>query len=140
MLIGGIEVSREKGLLGHSDGDVLLHAVADAVLGALAKGDIGHFFPDTDNSIKGISSVKIIEKAAGLMREEGFKLGNLDCVVVAEEPKIGPYRERIAEFISSLFFSEACNVNIKAKTKEGTGEVGEGLAIEAYASVMLVDL
>ncbi|MFA6635976.1 MAG: 2-C-methyl-D-erythritol 2,4-cyclodiphosphate synthase [Candidatus Omnitrophota bacterium] len=139
MFLGGVEVSRERGLLGHSDGDVLLHAVTDAVLGALSKGDIGGLFPDTDESIRGISSVKILEEAAGIMRREGFKLGNLDCVVVAETPKIGRYREKIARLISSALFSEPGNISVKGKTKEGMGEVGSGGAIEAYAVVMLVE-
>lgn len=139
MFLGGVEVSRERGFLGHSDGDVLLHAVADAVLGALSKGDIGGLFPDTDESIRGISSVKILEEAACIMRREGFRLGNLDCVVVAETPKIGKYREKIARLISSVLFSEPKNISVKGKTKEGMGEVGRGEAIEAYAVVTLIE-
>lgn len=138
MFLGGVEVSLKNGLLGHSDGDVLLHAVSDAVLGALSRGDIGSIFPNTDESIKGISSVKILEKVSMIMREDGFRLGNLDCVVVAEEPKISPYREKIASLISAVLFSTPENVSVKGKTKEGMGEVGEGQAIEAYASVILV--
>ena len=138
MLLGGVEVSREKGLLGHSDGDVLLHAVADAILGALARGDIGTIFPDTDPGIKGISSVIILKKVAEIMREDGFELGNLDCVIVAEDPKIAPYREKISASIASILFSESRNVSVKGKTKEGVGDVGKGLAIESYAVVTLI--
>ena len=139
MFLGGVEVSRENGLLGHSDGDVLLHAVADAILGALSMGDIGRIFPDTDPAIKGISSIKILEKVSGMMKNQGFELGNLDCVVVAEQPKIASFGGKIEELISGVLFSETRNVSVKGKTKEGLGEVGSGKAIEAYATVLLVD-
>ena len=139
MFLGGVEVSRERGLLGHSDGDVLLHAVADAILGALSRGDIGVIFPDTAPDVKGISSVTILKRTAEIMREEGFVLGNLDCVVVAEEPKIAPHREKIVALIASLLFSLPGKVSVKGKTKEGIGEVGKRLAIEAYAVVTLVE-
>jgi 2-C-methyl-D-erythritol 2,4-cyclodiphosphate synthase len=137
MFLGGVEVSRQKSFLSHSDGDVLLHAIADAVLGALSAGDIGKIFPDTDLGIKGISSVDILKKVSEIMRSEGFKLGNLDCVVVAQEPKISEYSDRMAGTISSLLFSEPHRVSVKGKTKEGLGEVGQKLAMEAYAVVML---
>lgn len=137
MMLGGVEVSRENGLLGHSDGDVLLHALADAILGALSKGDIGKLFPDTKSSIKGISSVTILKKAADIMVEEGFRVGNVDCVVVAEEPKIAPYSEKMSAVIASVLFTEPGNISVKGKTKEGIGEVGKKMAIEAYAVVTL---
>ncbi len=138
MFLGGVEVFRGKRLEGHSDGDVLLHAVIDAVLGALSMDDIGVLFPDTDQSIKGISSMVMLEKAASIMRKEKYALGNLDCVVVAERPKISVFREQIKNSIASALFSEPDKVSVKGKTKEGISEVGKHLAVEAYASVALV--
>ncbi len=137
MMLGGVEVSGEKRLLGHSDGDVLLHAVSDAVLGALSRGDIGTLFPDTDPGNKGMSSLRILNKAAEIMKEEGFTLGNLDCVVVAEEPKIAPFRDKIIRVIAKALYAEPGSISVKGKTKEGIGEVGRKAAIEAYAVATL---
>ena len=137
-VMGGVPIEGEKGLEGHSDADVLLHAIADAILGAVSKGDIGEIFPDTSEEFRDMSSVEILRKAVDIMREGAFKIGNLDCVVVAEVPKIGPYREKMKTTISSILRTSSENVSVKGKTKERLGAVGRGEAIEAYASVFLV--
>ena len=138
MVIGGVKIEGEKGLEGHSDGDVLLHAVADAILGAVSSGDIGEKFPDTDAELKNISSSIILRKAADIMHQQGFKIGNIDCVVVAESPRIADHRQKIKESISSILMISPENVSVKGKTREKLGAVGRGEAIEAYASVLLV--
>jgi 2-C-methyl-D-erythritol 2,4-cyclodiphosphate synthase len=138
MVIGGVRIECEKGLEGHSDGDVLLHAVADAILGAVSGGDIGEKFPDTDAEFKDISSSIILKKAFDIMRQAGFRIGNIDCVVVAESPKIADHRQKIKESISSILLISPENVSVKGKTREKLGAVGRGEAIEAYASVLVV--
>jgi len=137
MVLGGVEIPYLKGPEGHSDGDVLLHAICDAVLGALGKGDIGMRFPDTDPAYKNISSRELLRDIADLMDTEGAGICNLDCVVIAEEPKLGPYREEISRVIGDILKVPAENVNVKGKTSEKLGAVGEGKAIAAYAAVLL---
>ena len=137
MVLGGVEIPYPKGPEGHSDGDVLLHAICDAILGALGKGDIGMRFPDTDPAYKNISSRELLRDVADLMNAEGAGIRNLDCVVIAEEPKIGPYREEISRVIGDILKVSAENVNVKGKTSEKLGAVGEGKAIAAYVSVLL---
>lgn len=139
MVLGGVDIPGEKGLEGHSDGDVLLHAIADAILGALSKGDIGGYFPDTSEDLKDISSVIITRKAVDIMREEGYKVANIDCVVVAETPRISLYREKMKLTISSILRTSMENVSIKGKTKEQLGAVGRKEAVEAFASVLIVE-
>jgi 2-C-methyl-D-erythritol 2,4-cyclodiphosphate synthase len=139
MVLGGVPIEGEKGFEGHSDGDVLLHAIADAILGAVSGGDIGQIFPDTSEEFKGISSVIILRKAVDIMRERGFKVGNLDCVVVAQTPKISAYSDKMKATISSILRTSSDNVSVKGKTREKLGEVGRGEAIEVYASVLLVE-
>lgn len=133
-LLGGVAIPHPSGPLGHSDGDVLLHAIIDAMLGAAGLGDIGGLFPDTDPSIKGISSETMIAKALGLLKGT-WTIVNIDATVIAEAPKIGPHREAIRAKIAAL--TGCPNVNIKAKTNEGLGPVGEGVAIECHAVVEL---
>ena len=137
LLVGGVEIPYERGLFGHSDADVLLHAITDALLGAAGLGDIGRHFPDTDERFKGADSVLLLTEAARRVREEGFRICNVDSTVVAQAPRlaahIGAMRERIAQALDL----SAGQVNVKAKTAEKLGPVGEGMAIEARAVVLL---
>ncbi|RKY42257.1 MAG: 2-C-methyl-D-erythritol 2,4-cyclodiphosphate synthase [Candidatus Makaraimicrobium thalassicum] len=137
MVLGGVNIPYPKGPEGHSDGDVLLHAVCDAILGALGKGDIGMRFPDTDPGYKDISSRELLRDVVRLMHNEGFGVHNLDCVVIAEEPKIGPYREKMIRVISDVLKVRGDTVNIKGKTAEKLDVIGEGRAVAAYAVVLL---
>ena len=134
LLLGGVEIAHPTGLLGHSDGDVLLHAVIDALLGAAGLGDIGRLYPDTDPAIKGISSVTMIEKVMGLLRGR-WALENIDVTVVAEAPKISPHAEAIRARVSAL--TGCPRVSIKAKTNEGLGYIGNKEAIACYAVAQL---
>ena len=137
MVLGGVTIPSSKGPLGHSDGDVLLHAVCDAILGALGKGDIGMMFPDTDVSYEGKSSIEFLEKILLLMDKDGFCLGNLDCTVITESPKIALYSDQIKNVISKTLRSDKNVLNVKGKTSEKLGEIGKGEAIEAHAVVLL---
>lgn len=137
LFLGGVEIPYVKGLLGYSDGDTVLHAIADAILGAIAMGDIGELFPNSDPRFKGISSLKILGKAADLARSKGYVVGNVDTVILAEEPKIYPFKSRMVEAISGTLGIDKANVNIKATTNEGVGSIGKGEAIAAYAVVTL---
>lgn len=133
LILGGVEIPWEKGLLGHSDADVLIHAVMDALLGAAALGDIGKHFPDTDPAYKGISSILLLKHVAGLLREHGYQIGNIDATIIAQKPKMAPHiplmRKNMAE---ALGISES-RLNIKATTEEGLGFTGreEGIASQA---------
>ena len=137
LIIGGVEIPYEKGLLGHSDADVLYHAVMDAVLGALALGDIGSHFPDNDPSFKDIDSGKLCESVCKLMQNAGMAIGNIDVTVIAQRPRLSPYIEEIRENLARLFNSSIDCVNVKATTEEHLGPTGEGLAISAHAVVLL---
>jgi 2-C-methyl-D-erythritol 2,4-cyclodiphosphate synthase len=137
LFLGGVDIPYIKGLLGYSDGDVLLHAISDAILGAMGLGDIGHHFPNTDPQYKNISSLELLKKVAALMAARRVSIGNIDAVVMAEEPKIGPFRSRMADAISSALGIKKDKVNIKATTNEGVGSLGKGEAIAAYAVVAL---
>ena len=139
LVLGGITIPHNKGPLGHSDGDVLLHAICDAILGALGKGDIGQKFPDTDPAYKDISSLELLKSVAVLMAHEGFKVSNLDSVIVTEEPKVETHREEIQRNITSILKLGSASVSIKGKTNEKLGEIGAGNAIAAYAVVLLVE-
>jgi 2-C-methyl-D-erythritol 2,4-cyclodiphosphate synthase len=134
LLLGGVEIPHETGLLGHSDGDVLLHAVIDALLGAAGKGDIGGLFPDTDPANRGISSERMLARA--LEVASGWAIENVDVTVVAEAPKLAPHRERIRAKVSALL--GGAPVNVKAKTNEGLGYLGAREAVACYAAVQLV--
>jgi 2-C-methyl-D-erythritol 2,4-cyclodiphosphate synthase len=137
MVLGGVGMPCARGPEGYSDGDVLLHAVCDAILGALGREDIGIRFTSTDPKYKDISSRELLRDVRGLMDREGFKVNSLDCVVIAEEPKVGPYREEMIRVIGEMLGASAGAVNIKGKTAERLGAIGEGKAIAAYAVVLL---
>jgi 2-C-methyl-D-erythritol 2,4-cyclodiphosphate synthase len=137
LFLGGVEIPYLKGLLGYSDGDVLLHAIADAVLGALALGDIGEHFPDADPKNKGIASGQILKKSVGLAAEKGYRVNNIDAVILAEEPKVYPFKAGMVRSIAALAGVAEGAVNIKATTNEGVGSLGRGEAIAAYAVVSL---
>ena len=132
-IIGGVEIPFEKGLLGHSDADVLLHAICDALLGAAALGDIGKHFPDNDNSFLNIDSRILLRKTVELLEEKGYKVGNIDATVIAQKPKIAPYISQMAENIAKDCKTDIKNINVKATTEEGLGFTGELLGISAHA-------
>jgi 2-C-methyl-D-erythritol 2,4-cyclodiphosphate synthase len=133
MIIGGIEINHKKGMLGHSDGDVVIHAICDSILGALGEGEIGIYFPPTDLTIMNISSRKIAEKVMEIMKSKKAKLINIDVTIVAEDPKIKPYYEKIRKSLSEIFNIDYENINVKAKTMEGLGDIGKGEGIICYA-------
>jgi 2-C-methyl-D-erythritol 2,4-cyclodiphosphate synthase len=133
LFLGGVEVPFYKGLFGHSDGDVLIHAICDAILGAISEGDIGVHFPDSDESIKGIESVKILAYVLELTRKKGYRIVSIDAVIIAEEPKVSPYRERIKARLSEILELDITSISVKGKTTEGLGFTGrkEGIAVQA---------
>ncbi len=135
LFLGGVEVPFYKGLLGHSDGDVLIHAICDAILGAISEGDIGVHFPDSDESIKGIESVKILAYVLELTKKKGYRIVNIDAVIIAEEPKVSPYREKIKARLAEVLGIDITSVSVKGKTTEGLGFTGrkEGIAVQAVA-------
>lgn len=137
LVLGGIEIPFEAGLLGHSDGDALVHAVIDALLGALGEGDIGVRFPDTDPRFEGARSVGLLETAVALVRARGGEIVNVDAVVVAEEPKIGPHAAAMKAVLGPVLGLPAGGLGIKGKTNEGLGPVGEKRAIAAYAVALI---
>jgi 2-C-methyl-D-erythritol 2,4-cyclodiphosphate synthase len=137
LFIGGVEIPYVKGLLGHSDGDVLLHAICDALLGALSAGDIGEHFPDTDPEYHNISSVELLKKVFVLVKEKGFAITNLDTVIIAQEPILAPFKKQIQVKLSQILEIEQDTINIKAKTNEGLGELGRKEAIACYAAAMI---
>lgn len=136
--MAGVSIDHDKGLLGHSDGDVVLHAVCDALLGSIGAGEIGIFFPPTDKAILGIDSVRIAEKTMSLMKENGATIVNMDVTIVAEEPKMKPLYPVLRESLSRIFSLPLQDVSIKAKTHEALDSVGERKAIECYAAVSVV--
>jgi 2-C-methyl-D-erythritol 2,4-cyclodiphosphate synthase len=136
-LLGGIEVASDRGELGHSDGDVLTHAVIDAVLGAAGLGDIGEFFPPSDKAWKNADSLQLLKTAFSRVRQTGWELVNLDCTVICETPKILPYRDRIRVSLAGALGLDDSAVFVKGKTNEGLGPLGEGLAVEAFAVCLL---
>jgi len=133
LILGGVEIPWEKGLLGHSDADVLLHAIADALLGAAALGDIGKHFPDTDEKFKGADSMKLLAEVVRLVREKGYTVGNVDATIVAQAPKLAPHIEKMAESIAGVLGVERDSVNVKATTEERLGFTGSGEGMSAYA-------
>lgn len=137
-IIGGVEIPFEKGLLGHSDADVLLHTISDAVLGALALGDIGKHFPDTDPAFKDADSLKLLIHVWGLVKERGYRLGNVDATIIAQKPKMAPYIPAMVEIIAKALEADASQVNVKATTTEWLGFTGRGEGIAAQAVVCLV--
>lgn len=137
LFIGGIEIPHIKGLLGHSDGDVLLHAICDALLGAAGESDIGQLFPDTDLKYQGISSRELLKTVGDLIKKRKFLINNVDTVVIAQEPMLSPFKKHMQGAIAEILNIKENNVNVKAKTNEGLGESGRKEAIVAYAVVMV---
>ena len=137
LIMGGVEIPYEKGLLGHSDADVLLHAVMDALLGAAALGDIGKHFPDTDPAYKGISSMKLLEHVGKLLEEHCFLFENIDATIIAQAPKMRPYIDTMRRNIADALKIEPAQVNVKATTEEGLGFTGSGAGISSQAVCLL---
>ncbi|THE12163.1 2-C-methyl-D-erythritol 2,4-cyclodiphosphate synthase [Bacillus timonensis] len=137
LIIGGITIPYEKGLLGHSDADVLLHTVSDACLGAIGEGDIGKHFPDTDPNFKDADSAKLQQHVWNLVKEKGYKLGNIDCTIIAQKPKMAPYIEHIRVRIAELLEADSSQVNVKATTTEKLGFTGRGEGIAAQVTILL---
>ena len=133
LILGGVEIPYEKGLLGHSDADVLLHAIMDALLGAAALGDIGKHFPDIDPQYKGISSIKLLEHVAALLDENGYVVENIDATIIAQRPKMRPYIDQMRENIAKALGVETDQINVKATTEEGLGFTGTGEGISSQA-------
>ncbi|MEE0946317.1 MAG: 2-C-methyl-D-erythritol 2,4-cyclodiphosphate synthase [Acutalibacteraceae bacterium] len=138
LYLGGINIPFEKGLLGHSDADVLLHAISDALLGAAALGDIGHLFPDNDNKYKNIDSKILLKKVAEVIAENGYKICNIDATVIAQKPKLAPYIQDMRNTVANVLDTDVNNVSIKATTEEGLGFTGEMLGISAHC-VCIID-
>jgi len=138
MILGGMNIPFHMGTEGHSDADVLIHAVCDALLGALGREDIGAMFPDTDPKYKGVDSKGLLADVMDEVNNAGMKVSNLDCIVIAEEPKIGPYREKMKDTIAGILGVSTDSISIKGKTNEKIGEIGAGKAIAAHAAVLLV--
>jgi 2-C-methyl-D-erythritol 2,4-cyclodiphosphate synthase len=137
LFLGGLRILHERGLLGHSDGDVLLHAISDALLGAAGLQDIGAHFPDTEKNIEGIESGKILGRVVELVRTEGFEIVNVDAVVVCEAPKVRPYRDEMRSSIARIMAVDVARINVKGKTTEGMGFAGRKEGIESYAVCLL---
>jgi len=140
LILGGVDIPFEMGLEGHSDADVLTHAVIDAMLGAVAAGDLGYFFPDTDVEFKGISSLKLLEDAVKILREKGFVVSNVDAVVMLERPKLAPFRDKMRENIGRVIGLDITRVSIKATTTEGLGYTGRGEGVAAQAVVLVEEI
>lgn len=138
LILGGVDIPHETGLLGHSDADVLVHAVADALLGALALGDIGHLFPDTDPQWEGANSLLLAREVANRIREKGWEIGNVDATVLAQAPKLAPHIAKMRENISDALGISVDRVSVKATTEEGLGFTGEKRGIAAHAVCLLV--
>jgi len=138
LFIGGIEIPYIQGLLGHSDADVLLHAICDALLGAIGAGDIGEHFPDSDPRYDGISSAELLKTVYGLVTKKNLLIVNIDTVVIAQEPILSPFKKQMQQAIAGILNIKEDNVNIKAKTNEGLGEIGRKEAIAAYAVVTVI--
>jgi len=137
MIIGGVKIPYEKGLLGHSDADVLLHAISDALLGAAALGDIGKHFPDSDPAYKGISSLLLLQRVGELLEQEGFLIENIDATIIAQAPKMRPHIDTMRENIAKALSIEVSQVNVKATTEEGLGFTGSGEGISSQAICLL---
>ena len=137
LILGGVDIPWEKGLLGHSDADVLTHAVMDALSGAARLGDIGKLFPDTDPAYAGISSLKLLGEIGRLLKEQGYAVVNIDATLLAQRPKVAPYKAQMAENIASVLGIDVEQVNVKATTEEGLGFTGDGSGMAAHAVVLL---
>lgn len=140
LVIGGVTIEHPVGLLGHSDADVLLHAITDALLGAAGLGDIGTHFPDTDDAFRGADSVALLTEAACRVRRAGYRIGNVDSTVIAQSPRLAPHITAMRSNIAAALLVEMDQVNVKAKTAERMGPVGQGLAMEARAVLLLFSM
>lgn len=138
LIMGGVDIPWEKGLLGHSDADVLLHAIADGILGAIGEGDIGRHFPDTDPAYKGADSLKLLAHVMALADDRDYKLGNLDATIIAQMPKMAPHIEAMRKNIALVLNADISQINVKATTEEGLGFSGAGEGIAAHAVVLMV--
>lgn len=137
LILGGVDIPYEKGLLGHSDADVLVHALMDALLGAAALGDIGKLFPDNDDKFLGADSLKLLKEVCRVIDEYGYKLGNADCTVIAQRPKLAPHINKMRENIAAAMNVDTDLISVKATTEEKLGFTGEGLGIAAHAVVLI---
>jgi len=137
LIIGGVKIAFDRGLDGHSDADVLLHAVCDALLGAIGAGDIGEHFPDTDPEYKGISSMILVEKCSNLVKEKGYEITNMDCIVFAQVPKISPHKKKMEENIANALNMDSSLVNVKATTTEKLGFIGKEQGIAAQCTLLI---
>lgn len=140
LILGGVVIPYEKGLLGHSDADVLVHAIMDSLLGAAALGDIGKHFPDTDDEYKGISSIKLLQHVGMLLKENNYMIGNIDATIIAQRPKMLPHIPKMVENISSVLNIHKSKVNVKATTEEGLGFTGSGEGISSQSICLLENL
>ncbi len=138
LILGGVEIPHTVGLLGHSDADVLLHAIMDSMLGALALGDIGNHFPDTDEEYRGADSMKLLERVSAICREEGYAVGNIDATVIAQAPKLAPYITAMRENIAKACGCEFSQISVKATTEEHLGFTGEKLGISAHSVALMI--
>ena len=138
LILGGVEIPYEKGLLGHSDADVLVHAIMDALLGAAALGDIGKHFPDTDPAYKGISSIRLLEHVGKLLEEQNYVVGNIDATIIAQRPKMAPHIPQMRANVAKALQIEESQINIKATTEEGLGFTGTGEGISSQAICALI--
>ncbi|MDC4239611.1 2-C-methyl-D-erythritol 2,4-cyclodiphosphate synthase [Clostridium tertium] len=137
LIIGGVKIPYEKGLLGHSDADVLLHAIMDSLLGASALGDIGKHFPDTDEKYKGISSIKLLEEVGRLLLNNGYSINNIDSTIIAQKPKMAPFIQQMRENIANALNIDLMQINVKATTEEGLGFTGNGEGISSQSICLL---
>ena len=137
LVLGGVEIPSDLGLLGHSDADALTHAAAEAILGALALGDLGHWFPDTDPKWEGVNSQIILKEVAAMMRDKGYRIGNLDCLVMIEKPKMAPHIQQMRENFAAALECDIEKISVKATRGEGLGFVGERKGVQAQAVVLL---
>ena len=139
LIIGGVKIDYDRGLLGHSDADVLTHALIDAIFGALGEGDLGRHFPDTDPGFKGADSLKLLAYAKGLMDKRGYRLGNADCTIIAQAPKMAPHLSSMIDNFARALDTDKTNINVKATTEEGLGFTGAREGISSQAIVLLVE-
>lgn len=139
LIIGGVKIDYDRGLLGHSDADVLTHALIDAIFGAMGEGDLGRHFPDTDPGFKGADSLKLLAYAKGLMDKRGYRLGNADCTIIAQAPKMAPHLSSMIDNFARVLDTDKTNINVKATTEEGLGFTGAREGISSQAIVLLVE-
>lgn len=140
LILGGVEIEYERGLLGHSDADVLTHALMDALLGAAALGDIGKLFPDNDDAFLGADSVELLKKVCAVLKDHGYKLGNADCTIIAQRPKLAPFIDKMRETLASAMDVPVSALSIKATTEEKLGFTGEGLGIATHAVCLIEEI